>query len=153
VKEQRPWLPRSSAARTRNSSCRNCALTGTRRGAGRRAHVEYRNFGIGEATGDQLHFVGARIPQASDITTGWHYHTCELLVAYYVKGWIDVYFELGELVRLEGGSCICFPKGMPHNEFRNSEDMQLVEFYIGEMGTVNCDEPAPGQRWSAVTLP
>ena len=122
-------------------------------GAGRRAHVGYRDFGIGEATGGKIKFVSARIEKESEITTGWHYHTTELLVAYYVSGWIDLYFEPGNLVRLEAGSCICIPKGMPHCEIRNSDNMELVEFYVGEMGTVNCDPPKPGQSWpNVVTL-
>ena len=116
-------------------------------GAGRRANVAYREFGISAATGGQFKFIGARIDKASDITTGWHYHTCDLLIAYYVSGWIDLYFEPGKLTRLEAGSCICIPKGMPHNEVRNSDNMELVEFYLGEMGTVNCDEPPAGQVW------
>ena len=116
-------------------------------GVGRRANIAYRDFGISDATGGKMKFIGARIDKASDITTGWHYHTCELLIAYYVSGWIDLYFEPGKLVRLEAGSCICIPKGMPHNEVRNSDNMELVEVYLGEMGTVNCDEPAPGRAW------
>jgi hypothetical protein len=68
-------------------------------GAGRRPWVAYRDFGVAEATGGQLHFVGARFDNASEITTGWHYHTCELLIAYYLSGWIDLYVQSGELMR------------------------------------------------------
>lgn len=116
-------------------------------GAGRRANIAYRDFGVTAATNGALKFIGARIEKESTISTGWHYHTCELLIAYYVSGWIDVYFEPGKLTRLEAGSCILIPKGMPHNEVRNSDNMELVEVYLGEMGTVNCPEPAPGQSW------
>jgi quercetin dioxygenase-like cupin family protein len=116
-------------------------------GSGRRANIAYRDFGIGDATEGKLKFIGARIDKASEISTGWHYHTCEFLIAYYVSGWIDLYLEPGKLTRLEAGSCICLPKGMPHNEVRNSDNMELVEVYLGEMGTVVCDEPKPGQVW------
>ena len=119
-------------------------------GAGRRSWVQYRDFGISAATGGKFSMFGARIQKASDLTTGWHYHTCELLIAYYTSGWIDVYFELGKLTRLEAGSCISIPRGMPHNEIRCSDNMELIEFIVGEMGTVTCDEPAAGQSWSAV---
>jgi quercetin dioxygenase-like cupin family protein len=113
-------------------------------GAGRRSNIGYRDFGVGAATGGGMKFIGARIEKESEISTGWHYHTTEILIAYYVSGWIDVYFEAGKLERLTAGSCILIPKGMPHNEVRNSDNMELVEVYLGEMGTVNCPEPPPG---------
>jgi quercetin dioxygenase-like cupin family protein len=116
-------------------------------GAGRRAHVAYRDFGINAATSGKLNFIGAKIRQESKIETGWHYHTCELLIAYYVSGWIDVYFEPGKLVRVSAGDCIMIPRGMPHCEIRNSDDMELVEVYLGEMGTVNVPEPPAGYVW------
>lgn len=118
-----------------------------RLGAGRRTHVAYRDFGINAATGGRLNVIGARIEKASTIETGWHYHTCELLIAYYLSGWIDVYFEPGKLTRVAAGDCILIPRGMPHCEIRNSDNMELVEMYLGEMGTVNVPEPPPGYRW------
>lgn len=116
-------------------------------GAGRRANIAYRDFGVNAATGGKVNFIGARIDKASDITTGWHYHTTEILVAYYLSGWIDVYFEPGKLTRVSAGDCILIPRGMPHCEIRNSDNMELVEVYIGEMGTVNVPEPVPGYVW------
>ena len=111
-------------------------------GAGRRSWIEYRDFGLAAATGGKFSMFGARVQKASDFTTGWHYHTCELLIAYYTSGWIDVYFEPGKLTRLEAGSCIAIPRGMPHNEICCSDNMELIEVIVGEMGTVACEEPA-----------
>ena len=116
-------------------------------GAGRRANIAYRDFGINALTQGKLNFIGARIEKESEIATGWHYHTCELLIAYYLSGWIDVYFEPGKLTRVSAGDCIMIPRGMPHCEIRNSDNMELVEVYLGEMGTVNVPEPAPGSVW------
>lgn len=119
-----------------------------RLGAGRRSHIAYRDFGVSAALEGKINVVGARIEHASEIATGWHYHTCELLIAYYLSGWIDVYFEPGVLTRVSAGDCIMIPRGMPHCEVRNSDNMELVELYVGEMGTVNVPEPAPGEVWN-----
>ena len=117
-------------------------------GAGRRDWIAYRDLGIAAATQGKLSAFCAQVQSAKPMTTGWHYHTCDFLLAYYLSGWIDVYFESGKLTRLEAGSCIFIPKGMPHNEVGCSDDMSLIEFFSGEMGTVNCDEPPPGQTWT-----
>ena len=74
--------------------------------------------------------------------TGWHFHECEMQLAYITKGWIDLQFEDGTELRLEAGDILFVPGGVKHNEVRTSADIAGLEITIpAEMGTVACSRP------------
>ena len=46
-------------------------------------------------------------------------------------------------LRVEAGDSVFIPGGMPHNELRTSDDVEILEVSVpGELGTVPCDPPA-----------
>lgn len=109
---------------------------------GRRSFFTYRDLGVTEATHGEM-----RAQVMSAITgmtepTGWHYHVCEGQFVYALKGWVDLEFETGEMLRLQAGESLFIPGGMRHNELRTSEDLEILEVSIpAAMGTVPCDRP------------
>ena len=63
---------------------------------GLRDWVEYRNLGIGEATGGQIHAHVIRHKEESHghhATTGLHRHLCDFQMNYCLKGWIKFVYE------------------------------------------------------------
>lgn len=117
---------------------------------GRRDWLTYLDTGFAEASGGRLH---ASVQAASDALgseTGWHYHECEMQLAYIVKGWIELQFEDGTDVRLEAGDVMFLPGGIKHNEVRSSDDITGFEITVpARMGTVPCEKPdgwAPRQH-------
>ena len=100
---------------------------------GRREFLAYRDLGIGSATNGA---VGAVISRSSDpgqnvdVTTGWHYHICDLQVFYIIRGWIDIEFEGTGVLRLEAGSCVNIPPGVIHNEIAIAPENEILEITI-----------------------
>jgi quercetin dioxygenase-like cupin family protein len=75
--------------------------------------------------------------------TGWHYHVCEGQFVYTLKGWVELEFADGSECRLEAGDSCFIPGGMPHNEIRTSDDVEILEICLpADMGTVPCEPPA-----------
>lgn len=108
---------------------------------GRRSFFEYRDTGLGDATGGAYR---AQVMRATDVMekTGWHYHTCDLQFVYVLKGWVDLEFEGGRIERLGEGGTMAIPSGMIHNEIAVSPDFEALEVVApAEMGTVPV--PAP----------
>ena len=109
---------------------------------GRRTFLKYRDLGVTDATHGEM-----RAQVMSAITgmtepTGWHYHVCEGQFVYALKGWVDLEFETGELLRLKAGESLFIPGGMRHNEISTSDDLEILEVCVpAEMGTVPCDRP------------
>jgi quercetin dioxygenase-like cupin family protein len=110
--------------------------------AGRREFFKYRDLGVTDATNGEM-----RAQVMSAITgmtepTGWHYHVCEGQFVYALKGWVDLEFETGEMIRLQAGESLFIPGGMRHNELRTSDDLEALEVSMpADMGTVACDRP------------
>ena len=64
-----------------------------------------------------------------------------------LKGWVDLEFEDGRMIRIEEGDSLFIPGYMRHNEIRTSETMEILEVSVpGTMGTTPCDPPP---RWKA----
>jgi quercetin dioxygenase-like cupin family protein len=109
---------------------------------GRREFFTYRDLGVTDATHGEM-----RAQVMSAITgmtepTGWHYHVCEGQFVYALKGWVDLEFETGEMLRLQAGESLFIPGGMRHNELRTSDDLEILEVSIpAAMGTVPCERP------------
>ena len=63
---------------------------------GLRDWVEYRDLGIGDATGGQIHAHVIRIKTDSDVhhgTTGLHRHLCDFQMNFCLKGWVKFVYE------------------------------------------------------------
>jgi uncharacterized protein YjlB len=109
---------------------------------GRRSYVEYRDLGITAASNGWMRaqFVGRRTEIAPP--TGWHYHTADAQIIYFLQGWAELVFEDGNRIRANGGDMLFIPGGVRHNDLISSIDLEVIEMSIpANMGTVNCDPP------------
>jgi quercetin dioxygenase-like cupin family protein len=112
-------------------------------GAGRRSFIEYRDFGMVEATGGKLNIQGSLVREGSKAPeTGWHYHTCDFQVVYVLEGWVDMEFEPDNVIRLIAGDCVNIPPGQPQNERAISDNFRALEIRSPrDIGTVVCEPP------------
>ena len=110
---------------------------------GRRDFFTYRDLGVKEGSGGAMRAQLMKAITGMTEPTGWHYHVCDGQFVYALKGWVELEFETGETHRLEAGDSVFIPGGMPHNELRTSDDVEILEVSMpGELGTVPCDPPA-----------
>ncbi|HEX3861466.1 MAG TPA: cupin domain-containing protein [Stellaceae bacterium] len=111
--------------------------------AGRRDFFTYRDLAVKDASNGRMRAQVMKAITGMTVPTGWHYHTCDGQFVYALKGWVELEFETGETLRLEPGDSVFIPGGMPHNELRTSDDVEILEVSVpGELGTVPCDPPA-----------
>jgi mannose-6-phosphate isomerase-like protein (cupin superfamily) len=111
---------------------------------GRRDFFKYRDLGLRDASGGTMRGQVMKAITGMTKPTGWHYHTCDGQFVYALKGWVELEFETGEMLLLEAGDSVFIPGGLPHNELRTSDDVEILEVSVpGELGTVPCDPPAP----------
>ena len=111
--------------------------------AGRRDFFTYRDLGLKDASGGQMRGQVMKAITGMTEPTGWHYHTCDGQFVYAMKGWVELEFETGEMIRLEPGDSLFIPGGLRHNEIRTSDDIEILEVsFPGELGTVPCEPPA-----------
>jgi mannose-6-phosphate isomerase-like protein (cupin superfamily) len=110
---------------------------------GRRDFFTYRDLGVRDASNRMMRGQVMKAITGMTEPTGWHYHTCDGQFVYALKGWVELEFETGEMMRLEAGDSVFIPGGLPHNELRTSDDVEILEVSVpGELGTVPCDPPA-----------
>jgi quercetin dioxygenase-like cupin family protein len=111
--------------------------------AGRRDFFSYRDLALKDASGGQMRGQVMKAKTGMTQPTGWHYHTCDGQFVYLLNGWVELEFEGSETIRLERGDSVFIPGGMPHNELRTSDDVEVLEVSVpGELGTVPCEAPA-----------
>jgi len=111
--------------------------------AGRRDFFTYRDLGLKDASGGQMRGQVMKAITGMTEPTGWHYHTCDGQFVYAMKGWVELEFETGEMIRLEPGDSLFIPGGLRHNEIRTSDDIEILEVsFPGELDTVPCEPPA-----------
>src|SRR2546423_5148716 len=84
--------------------------------SGQRPFFAYRDLGVGEATNGDFGFRVVRAKDGYPVTTGWHYHTCNLQVVYCLQGWEEIALEDGRTVRLRPGPRLQIPPGGIHTE-------------------------------------
>ncbi|MBC8725729.1 cupin domain-containing protein [Paraburkholderia sp. 31.1] len=109
--------------------------------AGRRTFFNYRDLGVSDATDGRMR---AQVTVATGVMqqTGWHYHVCETQFIFTLRGWIDLQFEDGRVVRVGAGESLYIPPGLKHNETAISEDFEFLEISVpARMGTIPCDPP------------
>jgi quercetin dioxygenase-like cupin family protein len=108
---------------------------------GRRSFFKYRDLGLTDATEGMAR---AQVTCATDVMeqTGWHYHICDVHFIYALRGWIELQFEDGRVIRVGTGESLFIPPGLKHNETAISSDLELFEMSVpAKMGTVACDPP------------
>jgi quercetin dioxygenase-like cupin family protein len=111
--------------------------------AGRRDFFSYRDLALKDASAGQMRGQVMKAKTGMTQPTGWHYHTCDGQFVYLLNGWVELEFEGSETIRLERGDSVFIPGGMPHNELRTSDDVEVLEVSVpGELGTVPCEAPA-----------
>lgn len=110
---------------------------------GRRTFFTDRDLGVTEAShGQRRAQVMSAITGMSE-PTGWHDHVCDGQFVYALKGWVELAFEIGDILRLQAGESRFIPGGMRHHELRTSEDLEILEVSMpADMGTVPCARPA-----------
>ena len=100
---------------------------------GLRGFAEYRDLGIAEATGGQIHAHVIRIKKEEfdkHHTTGLHSHLCDFQMNYLLKGWIKFVYEgqEGEFT-FKAGDAWMQPAGIVHDEISCSDDVEILEIY------------------------
>jgi mannose-6-phosphate isomerase-like protein (cupin superfamily) len=95
-------------------------------GGGLRAHYEYRDLGVAEATAGRFGAHVIRTRNSEEISPA-HYHTLEFQIIYILKGWVVFDYEGTGEVRLETGSCAYQPPGIRHAEVAHSADLEILE--------------------------
>jgi len=110
--------------------------------SGTRSFFEYRDLGILAATKGEFNAQHVRALPGEHGTTGWHYHPLTIQVVYCLRGWEDIAFEDGRLVRLAAGTCVNIPPGVGHNEIAYSDDFEALVIWAPEsFETVSIPEP------------
>jgi len=108
---------------------------------GRRSFFEYVDLGVTDASDERMRVQIIKGKKGMVKPTGWHYHVCEGQFVYMTGGWLEIEFADG-VCRLEEGDPVYIPGGLPHNEIRTSDDMQLLEMSVpAKMSTVPCNAP------------
>ncbi|SAL81439.1 cupin [Caballeronia terrestris] len=108
---------------------------------GRRAFFNYRDLGVTDATDGRMR---VQVTLATGVMqeTGWHYHICETQFILALRGWIDLQFEDGRVIRVGPGESLSIPPGLKHNEIGISEDLELLEVSVpAKMDTLPYDPP------------
>ncbi|MGC2412333.1 MAG: cupin domain-containing protein [Stellaceae bacterium] len=109
---------------------------------GRRDFFTYRDLRAKDGSGGRMRAQLTTAKTGMTQPTGWHYHVCEDQFIYVTRGWVELEFETGEMLRLGAGDTALIPGGMKHNELRTSDDFQVLEVSTpGEIGTVTCEKP------------
>jgi mannose-6-phosphate isomerase-like protein (cupin superfamily) len=93
---------------------------------GPRAFFEYRDLGMGKATGGRYHAQVIRARE-SCAGTGAHTHDLDFQMVYVLKGWVRFDYEGQGEVRLGPGDSVLQPPCIVHNLLECSEDCELIE--------------------------
>ena len=109
--------------------------------SGLRAFFEYRDLGIGEATGGRYNAHINRAREATTSGTGMHAHDLDFQFAFILKGWARFYYEGQGEVLLEAGSCVLQPPGIHHDLLACSDDLEILEVTSpADFGTETIEE-------------
>jgi quercetin dioxygenase-like cupin family protein len=109
---------------------------------GLRSCFEYRDLGIGEATGGRAMAHVIRVKKGAHAGFGWHKHVLDFQMYYVLKGWVEFDYEGVGRVRSEAGSCVQQPPGIRHAEVAHSDDLELLEVTLpAEFETVETEAP------------
>jgi len=104
---------------------------------GLRADSEYRDLGLGAATGGRLGVKHIRAIGRFEQPTGWHWHDMRAHFIYVLRGSITFRFAgVPDEVTLRAGDALSQPAGVPHNVIARSDDFEVLELNMpAEYGT------------------
>jgi len=104
---------------------------------GLRPFFEYRDLGIGRATGGRFHAHHIRAKEACTAGTGRHKHILDFQMVYVLNGWVTFDYGPEGIHRLEAGDCVLQPPEIPHELVECSDDCEILEITSPEdFGTV-----------------
>jgi len=107
---------------------------------GRRTFLKYQDLGVTAASSGRMRAQVMSATAGMTKPTGWHYHVCDGQFVYVLKGWVDLEFEDGQKVRVQGGESLFIPGGLRHNETATSDTLEILEVSVpADMGTVACE--------------
>jgi quercetin dioxygenase-like cupin family protein len=104
---------------------------------GLRADSEYRDLGLGAATGGRFGVKHIRAIGPFEAPTGWHWHDMQAHFIYVLRGWITFRFAgVDHELTLNAGDSLSQPAGVPHNVIARSDDFEVLELNVpAEYGT------------------
>jgi quercetin dioxygenase-like cupin family protein len=94
---------------------------------GLRGFFEYRDLGIGEATGGKVNAHVIRARDNHEAQPEWHFHDLDFQMVYVLKGWVRFEYEGTGEVLLEAGSSVYQPPRIRHREIAHSDDLEMLE--------------------------
>jgi quercetin dioxygenase-like cupin family protein len=94
---------------------------------GLRGFFEYRDLGIGTATGGKVNAHVIRARDQHKVQPEWHRHDLEFQMVYVLKGWVRFEYEGTGEVLLEAGSSVYQPPRIRHREIAHSDDLEMLE--------------------------
>lgn len=98
---------------------------------GLRAYREYRDLGIGKATGGRVHAHVIRTTKpCPEGGSGLHYHDVEFQMVMVLRGTSTVWFEGQGEVAFEAGDCWIQPPRIRHNVLHYSDDYEVLEITL-----------------------
>ena len=98
---------------------------------GLRAYREYRDLGIGEATGGRVHAHVIRTTKpCPEGGSGLHYHDVEFQMVMVLRGTSTVWFEGKGEVTFEAGDCWIQPPPDPAQCSPYSDDYEVLEITL-----------------------
>lgn len=98
---------------------------------GLRGFLEYRDIGLGEATGGKVGGNTARVIRRFEPGGGSppHFHKTGFHLIFVLSGWLRSEFEgLGE-VTLHKGDCIAYSGELPQQHIEYSEDFEVLQIF------------------------
>ena len=100
---------------------------------GLRTYREYRDLGIGKATGGRVHAHVIRTTKpCPEGGSGLHYHDVEFQMVMVLRGTSTVWFEGQGEVTFEAGDCWIQPPRIRHNVLHYSDDYEVLEITLPE---------------------
>ena len=98
---------------------------------GLRAYREYRDLGIGKATGGRVHAHVIRTTKpCPEGGSGLHYHDVEFQMVMVLRGTSTVWFEGQGEVTFEPGDCWLQPPRIRHDVLHYSDDYEVLEITL-----------------------
>ena len=92
---------------------------------------EYRDLGIGKATGGRVHAHVIRPTEpCPEGGSGLHYHDVEFQMVMVLRGTSTVWFEGQGEVTFEAGDCWIQPPRIRHNVLHYSDDYEVLEITL-----------------------
>jgi len=120
-------MPDGQATATKQKFTVNRGKDAVFESGGLRCFFEYRDLGIGKATGGKYFAHVIRAQRPCDKGTGSHYHELDFQMVYVLKGWVEFDYEGQGHVRLEAGDSVLQPPGIRHELTTCSDDLELIE--------------------------